>query len=49
MINLGLEITFWLIIFIYIGAILNQTKKGLKKTILKFIFKKFYLCHEYIY
>ena len=31
MVNLGLEIVFWLILLIYIGARLSQTKKGFKQ------------------
>ena len=31
MVNLDLEIVFWLILLIYIGARLTQTKKGLKQ------------------
>ena len=31
MINLGLELVFWLILLIYIGARITQTKKGFKK------------------
>ena len=31
MVNLGLEIVFWLILLIYVGARLTQTKKGLKQ------------------
>ena len=29
--NLGLEIVFWLILLIYLGARLTQTKKGYKQ------------------
>ncbi len=31
MVDLGLEIVFWLILLIYVGARLTQTKKGLKQ------------------
>jgi len=31
MVNLGLEIVFWLILLIYIGARLTQNKKGFKQ------------------
>ncbi len=31
MVNLGLEIVFWISLIIYIGARLTQTKKGLKQ------------------
>ncbi len=31
MVNLGLEIVFWLILLIYIGARLTQTKKVFKQ------------------
>jgi len=31
MANLGLEIVFWLILLIYLGARLSQTKKGYKQ------------------
>jgi len=31
MANLELEILFWLILLIYLGAIINQSKKGLKQ------------------
>jgi len=31
MLNLGLEIVFWLILIIYIGARFTQTKKGIKQ------------------
>ena len=31
MVNLGLEIVFWLILLIYIGARITQTKKGFKQ------------------
>ena len=33
MVNIGLEIVFWLILLIYIGVRLTQTKKGLNKNI----------------
>jgi len=31
MVNLGLEIIFWLILLIYIGARITQRKKGFKQ------------------
>ncbi len=31
MVNLSLEILFWLILLIYIGAKFNQTKKGYRQ------------------
>ena len=31
MVNLSLEIIFWLILMVYIGAKITQTKKGYKK------------------
>ena len=31
MVDLGLEIVFWLILLIYVGARLTQNKKGLKQ------------------
>lgn len=31
MVNVGLEIVFWLILLMYIGARLSQTKKGFKQ------------------
>ena len=31
MMNLGLDLVFWLILLIYIGARIIQTKKGFKK------------------
>ena len=31
MMNLGLEVVFWLILLIYIGARITQTKKGFKQ------------------
>ena len=31
MVNIGLEIIFWLILLIYIGARLTQNKKDFKK------------------
>ena len=37
MMNLGLEIVFWLILLIYIGARLSQTKKVISNNIKKFL------------
>ena len=31
MMNLGLDLVFWLILLIYIGARITQPKKGFKK------------------
>ena len=31
MMNLGLEVVFWLTLLIYIGARITQTKKGFKQ------------------
>ena len=31
MVNLGLEIVFWLILLTYLGARLSQTKQGYKQ------------------
>ena len=36
MFNLGLEIVFWLILLIYIGARITQRKKGLNNNIKTF-------------
>ena len=33
MVNIGLEILFWLILLTYVGARLTQTKNGYKKNI----------------
>ena len=37
MVNLSLEIIFWLILMIYIGAKITQTKKGYKKEFWKYL------------